>query len=262
MVPARGHVDRVDTTTDTLFGGALVVEQPRQGYRFNVDSLWLGAFATRGRQVAALLDLGAGVGVVTLAVHRFSGVSRATLVDKDSRMSDLADRNLTRAGIAGQSLTLDLAGGLPRALSGSHDLVVSNPPFFEPGERRPGVTGREDARAGCLEPFVQATADALDHSRSRAVFVYPARSLGRLLALAETRGLVPKRLCFVHAFASEPARVALVELRRARPGGLLVEPPIVEWSRPGTPTRSLSALTAGRASDRRRLQQRRAHSGD
>ncbi len=57
---------------------------------------------------------------------------------------------------------------------------------------------------------------------------------------------MPKRLRFVHATGDRPARVALVELRLARPGGLDVEPPLVEWSTPGVRGDEVSDVLAGR----------------
>jgi tRNA1(Val) A37 N6-methylase TrmN6 len=63
------------------------------------------------------------------------------------------------------------------------------------------------------------------------------------LRAADAVKLVAKRLRFVHAYAERPARLALVELRRAKAGGLLVEPPLVEWSRPGRRSPELSKLT-------------------
>lgn len=228
-----------DTTTDALFAGALRVVQPRSGYRFNVDALWLAAFATGGRPVRHLVDLGAGVGVVTLAAAHLAGVGRATLIEADARLAKLCEQNLKLAGISADVLCRDLARGLPELRA---DLVVANPPYFEPNERRPARSDREPSRAGALAPFVKGAARALGAGRARAAFVYPARSLARLLALAEGQGLTAKRMRFVHAFASEPARVALVELKRAKPGGLVVEPPLVEWLGQGEPGPELREL--------------------
>ena len=236
-----------DTTTDALFDGAVTVVQPRGGYRFNVDALWLADFALQGRRCRHLLDLGAGVGVVTLAAHHLAGVGRATVIERDPLMAELCVRNLKRARIDARVHEADVARA---RFEGPFDRIVSNPPFFEPGERRPAKSEREPARAGALEPFARAAARALTGPRARAAFVYPARSLMRLLSLAEGHALVPKRLRFVHAFASEPARVVLVELCRAKPGGLVVEPPLVEWVGRGRPGAELSALRAGRASGR------------
>jgi tRNA1Val (adenine37-N6)-methyltransferase len=236
------------TSTDTLFDGAVHVVQPRRGYRFNVDSLWLAWFAASPARAAKVLDLGAGVGVVTLALAHFGRVARATLVERDPELAGLAAENLRRAGIDGAVTCADVltAPGPQDPV----DLVVANPPYFEPGARRAAAPEREPMRSGSLEPFVDAAARALPGPRARAAFVYPAPSVARLFRLAEERGLTAKRLRFVHGFAADPARVALVELRRAKPGGLVVEPPLVEWQYTGVPTPAHASLTLGRANGR------------
>ena len=236
------------TTTDALFDGALVVEQPTSGYRFNVDALWLGAFAAGHRRLGHLLDLGAGAGAVTLIAHHFAGVVRATLVEKDPMLARLCSANLARASIDAQVITADVSRA---RIDGDFDLIVSNPPFFEPNERRAARSDREPGRCGALEPFVRTAALAIASSRVRAAFVYPAGNLVRLLSLCGAHGLTPKRLCFVHSFASEPARIALVEVRRAKAGGLVVEAPLVEWEGRGRPSPELSAVRAGRAIGRK-----------
>jgi len=59
--------------------------------------------------------------------------------------------------------------------------------------------------------------------------------------------LIPKRLRFVHADASTPARVALIELRRAKPGGLVVLPPLFEWAEKGIRTPEVALILAGKS---------------
>jgi tRNA1(Val) A37 N6-methylase TrmN6 len=58
--------------------------------------------------------------------------------------------------------------------------------------------------------------------------VYPAPELGALWAALGEAGLVPKRIRAVHAEASLPARVLLVEACPGKPGGLCLEPPLFE----------------------------------
>jgi hypothetical protein len=55
----------------------------------------------------------------------------------------------------------------------------------------------------------------------------------------------------VHSFVDRPARLALIELRRARPGGLVVEAPFVEWSAPGVATPEMNALSLGSVSEKK-----------
>lgn len=239
-----------EVTRDALFDGSLTLWQPARGYRANVDALLLAAFARKLR-TRKLLDLGAGVGTVTLALSRLGSVERATLIERDVHLAELARKNLQAAGVRADVVVADLRRGLAADWRASADLVVCNPPFFQPRSSRPAHDpSQRAARTGELEPFVVAAAAALGR-RARACFVYPAASLPELLAAAAASHLVAKRLRFVHANADAPARVALVELLPARPGGLVVEAPLYEWLPDGCRSAEITALLAGPSADRR-----------
>jgi len=240
------HAVTLATTLDALYGGALTITQPARGYRVNVDSLLLADFAGP-RLGATCVDLGAGVGAVALALHHLGRARRLELVEIDA----VARENLARAGATGGVHVVDLAQGLPRPLRQSADLVVSNPPFFDPSAGRSAQDRlTRTARVGALAPFVRAAALSLRGPRARALFAYPARSLAELFTEARSAGLTPKRLRLVHADRQTPARLSLVELRRARPGGLAVEPPLYEWMAAGRRSPELAAIIAGRTGDR------------
>jgi tRNA1Val (adenine37-N6)-methyltransferase len=70
---------------------------------------------------------------------------------------------------------------------------------------------------------------------------YPAHALLELTELSRQVGLEPKRMRLVHGRSDRPARIALIELLRAKPGGLVVEPPLVE-TKSGHRTEELEAL--------------------
>jgi tRNA1(Val) A37 N6-methylase TrmN6 len=211
-----------------------------------VDTLLLADFAARFRPSAhRVVDLGAGVGALALAFTHLAKVGRCELVEREAELAALAKRNLAAAGVAGTVHVGDLAGdGLPGPLRASADVVLSNPPFFARSAAGRGDPARQSARAGPLEPFVRAAALAMGR-RARSFFVYPASALPELLAAAQAVGLVPKRLRLVHAFSHSEARVALVDLRRAKPGGLVIDPPCVEWSAPRLRSPELEALVSG-----------------
>lgn len=235
------------TTTDSLYGGAVSLRQPAKGYRVNVDALLLAAFAAQGRRADLAIDLGAGVGSVALGLHHLGAAARFALVERDSQLLALADENAHTAHLVSQSFCRDLSLGLPEELRQAADLVVSNPPFFDPANARQGPhAAKTGARFGDLSPFVAAAAAAVSGTRGRIAFVYPARELSRFLASAERVQLVPKRLRLVHADDSTPARVALIELRRAKPGGLVVLPPLLEWSGKGVRSPELARILEGK----------------
>jgi tRNA1Val (adenine37-N6)-methyltransferase len=234
---------------NSLFAGKVGLWQPVRGYRVNIDSLLLAHFAAACRPKAQhLVDLGAGVGAVALAYAHLARARQCTLLEREPGLAVLAERNLREARLDGSALVVDLGEDLPAALRGVADIVVSNPPFFAGGTRAgpDGADGiRQRARSGPLEPFLRAAAAVMGR-RAYAYFAYPASALPEIIGLGQGVGLVAKRLRLVHSFATTPARLVLLELRRAKPGGLVIEPSIVEWITRGTRSPDLAALVAGR----------------
>lgn len=239
---------RALTTTDAFFGGALELVQPKHGYRVNVDSLLLVAFAGE-RTVERLVDLGAGVGALGLLALRRGVARRALLVESSSALVALARENVARGGFDASVLELDVARG--RLKDSGVPLVLCNPPYYPPRSHRPALSpAKAGARSGDVAPFLRVAAALLARKTGRALFCYPAPQLPEFLTQAASVQLVAKRLRLVHAHAGAPARLALVELRAARPGGLVIEPPLFEWhGRARSP--ELAALSGDRASGRR-----------
>jgi len=219
------------TTDDTLFSGRVALAQPArgEGYRVNVDALLLAHFACRVGRAKTAFDLGAGVGAVSLALLYWNAIERATLVEREPEAAELARANLHANDWddRGEVIAGDVAS-VSRMRAGQARLVVCNPPYFAPGRGHiAGAEARARARSGELGIFV-AAARTLLARRGRACFIYPARELASLLAALRESGLEPKRLRAVRATRLDVARVVLVEALAAKPGGLLVEPDLVE----------------------------------
>lgn len=215
---------------DALFGGRVALAQPARGtskYRVNVDAIHLATFAS-SRRARAAFDLGAGVGAVGLSLLHLGGATHVTMIELDASLATLARTN---AEANGWSDRIEVVEGdvADRALakSGSADLVVCNPPYVAPGRGRPAAAPRARARSGSLEVFLDA-ARRLAGKRARVCFVYPAIESTTLLTSLRARGLEPKRMRFVHSKPKSPARIVLIEAMPAKPGGLVVEAPLVE----------------------------------
>ncbi|MBK6940709.1 MAG: methyltransferase [Planctomycetes bacterium] len=95
------------------------------GTRALLMSRALAALAPRENEV--VLDLGAGIGILGVAVARARGSARAVLVESNVRAAELARANASRAGID----TAIVAAPDALALAdGSADLALTNPPYF------------------------------------------------------------------------------------------------------------------------------------
>ena len=135
-------------SSDAWFGGRLTLLQPKGGHRVGSDAALLAAAAapTDGRVV----DVGAGVGAVGLALASRHERLAADLVEIDSGLARLAADNAATNGLAGRVrvLEIDIRDARARREAGLADdaaeAVVTNPPFFDAREVR---TSPDAARA-------------------------------------------------------------------------------------------------------------------
>jgi tRNA1Val (adenine37-N6)-methyltransferase len=106
--------------------------QPRDGYRFSVDSLLLFNFVNLQR-VERIADLGAGSGIIgILLAKKYRGAS-VTLFEIQPLLADIARRNIDINSLANRITVInkdlrEVSLILP-SLGSSFDVVVSNPPF-------------------------------------------------------------------------------------------------------------------------------------
>jgi tRNA1Val (adenine37-N6)-methyltransferase len=239
---------------DALFGGRIKLFQPAPGYgyRANVDALLLAAFASQARRgVRRAVDLGSGVGAVGLSLFHLGVAEQITFIERDAVLAALCQQNLAANRLEARSAVV--VGDLERPLRTiAHDalhaagLVVANPPYVaRERDGRPAPSARAEARQrtrhGDLAPFLRGAADALGR-RGRACFVYPAHALLDLMVKSRGVGLEPKRLRFVHGKADRPARIVLIELAFGKPGGLVVETPLIETGDEGRPAEEVARL--------------------
>lgn len=126
-------------TEDRWLGGALTLLQPRRGHRVGTDAALLVAAA--GARQGRIVDVGAGIGAVGLALAKRSAPASADLVEIDSELAEIAERNAARNELQARARILRIDALDPGArrktgLSESADCVVTNPPFFEAGAVR------------------------------------------------------------------------------------------------------------------------------
>ena len=84
-----------ETSVDSIGRGALELEQPREGYRFNIDPVILADFAAaRAVSPERIVDLGAGVGIVGLLLALRFPAARVLLVELQLERGDDAHGDL------------------------------------------------------------------------------------------------------------------------------------------------------------------------
>ena len=232
-----------DCTADRL--GRLSLWQPRQGYRFSIDSLLLAAFVPAAS--GAVADLGAGCGVLCLLLEARGLAGPFTAVELDPLAAHCCRRNFQDAGLAGQVLEHDLRQEHPALTSGGFALVVSNPPFGRAGHGRlPPDPARAAARHELTLEADQlwARASRLLAPGGRLAMCLPPHRLPQAFQGLEMRRLAPKRLRLVHGREGRPASLALIEAVKDGGQHLVVEPPLLVYGQGQAHTPEVTALYA------------------
>lgn len=219
-------------TCDAILGGKLRVIQPREGYRFSVDSILLARFVSV-RRIDRVLELGAGCGVIALAVAMLHSPREVVAAEIQPQLVELIARSATLNHI--ESLRA-IRSDLRTMPADSFDVVIANPPYRAAGTGRISPhAARRIARSetsATLEDFLAAASRSTRRGGKVAVVFAADRSAELMSTLCE-HALEPKRIRFVHPFADAPAATILVEARKHGGVEVAIEPPLILFDKPG-----------------------------
>ena len=130
-------------TLDAISGLGLSLRQMRAGHRVGLDAVLLAAAATGlASAPRRIVDVGAGVGAVGLALARRFPEAGVDLVEIDAAIAALAEGNAALNGLAERAriVVADVSQPAARSaaglLNGAADLVATNPPFLQAAAAR------------------------------------------------------------------------------------------------------------------------------
>ncbi len=185
--------------------------QPTSGYRYNSDSIFLYDFAASLKPKGSLLDVGCGVGIISLLLSRDFALS-VTIIDKQKKMLDYARYNFDLNGLTVNAYLDDF---LTWKSTEKFDMIVSNPPFYDSQ-----VTQSEDehlniARYAQHLPLSELIQKVKKHlkPRGRFVFCYDAKQIDRVLSDLKLNNINPEIIRFVHAKIDRDSKLVMVSAR-------------------------------------------------
>lgn len=242
-----------DAAHAQLLGGRLVLRQPARGHRIGTDTMLLAAcIADPGDRI---VDAGAGVGTVGLALALRAPSASVFLVERQADLAALAAENAAGNGLAARvhALTCDLlvpasrrAGGLP---NGKASAVLTNPPYYEPGAVRASPhEGRAQAHvlgAGGIGGWMRACL-ALLAPGGRFAMIHLPQALAPIVEACEGR-LGGVRVMPIQAREGEDAGRIIVTGRKGSRAPLAIAPSFVVHEADGRFTARAEAIHRGEA---------------
>jgi len=203
----------------------LYLYQPTQGYAYNSDSIFLYSFISQFKPKGLLLDVGCGVGIVSLLVSRDFDLS-TTIIDKQESMLTYAKHNYTINNLEVESYLGDF---IQFSEDKKFDFIVSNPPFYDENVIQSENEHLNIARYAHHLPIPEfiSKVKKLLRPRGRFIFCYDAKQIDRLLSALKENKINPEVICFVHSKIDRESKLVMISARMNSKSLTKITPPFI-----------------------------------
>jgi len=202
------------------------IYQPTSGYCYNSDSIFLYQFISIFKPKGALLDVGCGVGIISLLLGR-DFVLDISIVDKQQKMLDYALHNYKRNEQNIQSYLGDFV--IDFETSDRYDFIVSNPPFYDSSSTQSEDTHLNIARYAHhlpIEDFIKRIKRFLK-PKGWFIFCYDAKHIDVILHHLKLNGINPEKIQFVHSKIDRESKLVMIAARNNSKSLTQIMPPFI-----------------------------------
>ncbi len=199
--------------------------QPTFGYCYNSDSIFLYDFISTFKPKGSLLDVGCGVGIISLLLSRDFDI-KTSIIDKQEKMLAYAKHNFALNSLEVQSYLGDFT---EFQTDEKFDYIISNPPFYDSRVQQSENTHLNIARYAHhlpIESFV-AKVKKLLKPRGYFIFCYDAKQVDLLLHHLTSYGINVEIMQFVHSKIDRESKLVMIAARMGSKSMTRVLPPFV-----------------------------------
>lgn len=245
------HVELILTgeSVNGLFRNKVRVIQAVRGYRVSEDAVILTWFA-RPQPGELVLDAGTGCGVIAFGLAKKEPQCRVVGVEIQEGLAGRASRGVRLnkledrvAVVRGDVRHADLFFNRE-----SFDLVISNPPYYQPGRGRISLLHEKAlSRHQLMMPLSDLfrTAGILLKENGRLSMIYPASEMGCINKVMKETGFEPARMLWIHPHEKAEAGLVCIEAGMRLSGAKLLEEHLVLYQGPGMRTPEAESIMAG-----------------
>ena len=208
------------------------IQQDRCAMKIGTDGVLLGAWTSLENQPNAILDIGAGTGLIALMLAQKSDAETIDALEIDADAYEQCADNF-ECSPWGDRLFCYHAGldEFVAEIKNKYDLIVSNPPFYSE-EVTSGDAARDRARQNQSLPFEELVAGVYHLLSEEGVFstIIPFKEEEEFLKLGSCFGLIPQRITRVKGNQDSEIKRSLLEFRFLK-GSCIMDELIIEKER-------------------------------
>lgn len=199
--------------------------QPTSGYCYNSDSIFLYDFISSFKPKGKLLDVGCGVGIISLLLTRDFNI-QTSIIDKQEKMLDYAKHNYALNKLEAQS---HLGDFIEWTTDEKFDYIISNPPFYDANVQQSENTHLNIARYAHHLPIHDfiAKVKKLLKPRGYFIFCYDAKQVDLLLHHLTSYGITVETMQFVHSKIDRESKLVMIAARMGSKSMTKILPPFV-----------------------------------
>ncbi len=199
--------------------------QPSSGYAYNSDSIFLYDFISTFKPKGSILDVGCGVGIISLLLTRDFKVE-TTIIDKQAIMLKYAKHNYQINNLKVNAILEDFSNFREEE---KFDYVISNPPFYDQNVTQSQNEHLNIARYAQHLPIetLIAKVKKVLKPRGRFIFCYDAKQVDKLLYSLIQNKINPEQIRFVHSKIDRDSKLVMISARMNSKSMMKILPPLV-----------------------------------
>jgi len=203
----------------------LFLYQPTKGYAYNSDSIFLYDFISTFNPKGKLLDVGCGVGIISLLLTRDFNIE-TSIIDKQKSMLNYANHNFSINKLSCSSYLNDF---IDFNVTDRFDYIVSNPPFYDENVIQSENEHLNIARYAQhlpIDEFIKKVKSLL-RPRGRFIFCYDAKQVDKLLYTLIKYKINPEVLRFVHSKVDRDSKLVMISARANSKAMMRIMSPLI-----------------------------------
>jgi len=202
----------------------MILYQPKNGYCYNSDTMFLYDFITKFNVKGSVLEVGGGCGILGLLIKRDFPKIELTIIEKQKIMSEFIIKNLAVNNLSANIINDDF---LEFEFENRFDFVISNPPFYQgtlKSENEIIKTARYEEFLP-MRKFFEKVNKVLSE-RGEFIFCYDAKRIDDIISnMPKPLKVVDIR--FMYPRITKNATLVMIRAKRHAKSMITIHPPLI-----------------------------------